>query len=151
MKIAKALTSPNEYQTEASKIDVSTIANQQKQDLSAKRLFLDNLRLSQKAISVLDSNHRVSQGAFMPNRGIVSPAMRKRPITAKHYAARVAYQDDKHSAITINNPMAMSGKNFHSFFDKVSQSSLESVKDSHTTSQKMSVKKLKSMPAEKVK
>jgi hypothetical protein len=46
MKIAKALTSPNEYQTEASKIDLSTIANQQKQDLSAKRLFLDNLRLS---------------------------------------------------------------------------------------------------------
>lgn len=45
----------------------------------------------------------------------------------------------------------MSGKNFHSFFDKVSQSSLESVKDDHTNSQKMSVKKLKQMSAEKVK
>lgn len=91
IRIAQAIIAPTEYQTEASKNDVSNIVYQQKIDLSAKRLFLDNLKVSQKAISALDQQHRVSFGAFMPNKGIVSPNVRKRPITAKHYEARVAY------------------------------------------------------------
>ena len=87
----------------------------------------------------------------MPNRGIMSPKIRNRPVTAKHFAARVAYQDDKKSAITINNPLTMSGKNFHSFFEKVSQSSLDTIKDTNKSSQKISMKKLKKMSPEKVK